>query len=90
MLVKGRYEHIDSEDECDRGRARGKVRVEGFKMLSDIMGDGGEPGTAISRKIAKGESVEHELNAMIQRRHQARVAYDGERLREYSRGGAVG
>jgi hypothetical protein len=29
VRTKGCHEHIDGEDECDRGQAGGRVRVEG-------------------------------------------------------------
>ncbi len=41
-----------------------------------------EPGRCIGRDIAKGEAVEHELDAFISKRHDARVAAEGEREAE--------
>jgi len=41
-----------------------------------------EPGRSISREIARGEAVEHELDAFISRRHESRVTDEGERPAE--------
>jgi hypothetical protein len=38
-----------------------------------------EPGAGIGRDISGGEAVEHELDAFISRRHEQRVAEEGER-----------
>jgi hypothetical protein len=48
--------------------------VEAFEMR--------EPGAGISRDIAKGEAVEHELDVFISKRHQQRVRVEGERIVE--------
>ena len=37
-----------------------------------------QPGHDLSRDISKGEAVEHEINSMITRRYNARVASEGE------------
>ncbi len=37
------------------------------------------PGRFVSRDIARGEAVEHELNQFIVKRHDQRVASEGER-----------
>jgi hypothetical protein len=42
------------------------------------------PGTALSRDIARGESVEYEIDAFISKRHRDRVATEGERQAEES------
>ena len=41
-----------------------------------------EPGRFISRDIARGEAVEHELDAFIQKRHDQRIKAEGERAIE--------
>jgi hypothetical protein len=41
-----------------------------------------EPGRAIGRNMAAGEAVEAELSAFISRRHERRVADEGERETE--------
>ena len=43
-----------------------------------------EPGRSISRDIARGEAVEHELDAFISRQHDRRVVDEGERPAEAS------
>ncbi len=41
-----------------------------------------EPGRTLSRDIARGEAVEHELDAFISRQHERRVVDEGERPAE--------
>ncbi len=41
-----------------------------------------EPGRSISRDIARGEAVEHELVAFVSRQHDRRVVDEGERPAE--------
>ncbi len=41
-----------------------------------------EPGRFVSRDIARGEAVEHELDAFVSKRHDQRVASEGERAVE--------
>jgi len=41
-----------------------------------------EPGRTLSRDIARGEAVEHELDAFISRQHDRRVSGEGERAVE--------
>ena len=41
-----------------------------------------EPGRFISRDIARGEAVEHEIDAFISKRHNKRVKTEGERAIE--------
>ncbi len=41
--------------------------------------DVAQPGLGIGRDISKGEQVENELTAMIERRHNERVKTEGER-----------
>lgn len=41
-----------------------------------------KPGEALSREIAKGEHVEHELDRFISMRHERRVQTEGERAVE--------
>ncbi len=43
-----------------------------------------EPGRSISRDIARGEAVEHELVAFVSRQHDRRVVDEGERPAEAS------
>jgi hypothetical protein len=38
-----------------------------------------QPGRGIGRDIGRGESVEHELDAFISKRHEQRVKSEGER-----------
>ena len=46
--------------------------------------DVAQPGRAIGRDIARGEMVEAELNSFITKRHNDRIASEGERLAEES------
>ena len=41
-----------------------------------------QPGRGIGRDIGRGEAVEHELTAFIERRHEQRVKTEGERQLE--------
>jgi hypothetical protein len=41
-----------------------------------------QPGQGISRDIGRGEAVEHELTAFIEKRHEHRVQSEGERQLE--------
>jgi hypothetical protein len=41
-----------------------------------------EPGRAIGRDISRGEAVEHELDRLIEKRHDRRVVAEGERPAE--------
>jgi hypothetical protein len=46
--------------------------------------DVAQPGRSIGRDIATGEKVEAELDAFVSRRHEQRVATEGERQAEES------
>ena len=41
-----------------------------------------QPGRGISRDIGRGEAIEHDLDALITRRHDQRVQDEGHRPRE--------
>lgn len=41
-----------------------------------------QPGRAISRDIGRGEAVEHELTAFIEKCHEQRIKSEGERRAE--------
>jgi len=44
--------------------------------------DVAQPGRSIGREIGRGEAVEHELRAFIEKRHKQRVKTEGERITE--------
>ena len=53
--------------------------MEAFDMEPNVMGKPVEPGAGLSRSIARGESVEAELDSFIARRDAQRVRDEGER-----------
>jgi hypothetical protein len=50
--------------------------------LGNRTGSGQLPGAALSRDISRGEIVEAEIDAFISKRHNRRVAEEGERAEE--------
>jgi hypothetical protein len=47
-----------------------------------VHSEAGSPGQGIGRDISRGESVEAEINSFIAKRHNDRIAGEGERLPE--------
>ncbi len=56
--------------------------MEAPELRASIVGGPAETGAGLSRNIAKGAAVESELNGLITRRHDARVAEEGKRPAE--------
>ncbi len=62
----------------------GKARERSLKVdvVHSEAGSPGSPGQGIGRDISRGESVEAEINSFIAKRHNDRIAGEGERLPE--------